>query len=105
MIYNRDMGNIELKKLENIKDELNSLGEDDVLFVDDESETRYVIMPVSFYDKIEDIANMLENGFGAQVSTIGPENVELTYEEYENIKTQIIEAFDKSFKPKPGKMN
>ena len=31
--------------------------------------------------------------------------LELSYDEYEKVKKQIMEAFDKTFKPRPEKLN
>ena len=97
--------NVDLKKLKNITEELNELGKDDVLFVEDKGISKYVLMPIELYDEVEDLIKYSKALANPQVKIISNEDIELSYEEYERIKSQIIEAVDKTFKPKPEKLN
>ena len=39
------------------------------------------------------------------IKVFSPNNMELSYDEYEAVKKRILEAFDKTFKPKREKLN
>lgn len=95
--------NIDIKKLENIKDQLDSLNNEDVLFVDEEGQTKYAIIPIMTYDLVEEMlsSNMNE---GPKVIMAG-DKAELTYEEYERIKVAIMEMVEQTLKPKAEKLN
>lgn len=95
--------NIDIKKLENIKDQLDSLNNEDVLFVDEEGQTKYAIIPIMTYDLVEEMlsSNMNE---GPKVIMAG-DKTELTYEEYERIKVAIMEMVEQTLKPKAEKLN
>ena len=98
--------NIDINTLKNIKDELDSLKEDDVLYIDENGVTKYAIMPVEKYDEAEDLFALMDDmkKTTPQVKIIGADE-ELSYEEYERIKAAIIEAVEKTFKPKAEKLN
>lgn len=96
--------NIDIKELENIKDKLERLSYDDVLFVDEDGKNKYVIMPVDIYDTIEDTMSLL-NSSNPQVRIANPEDIELSYDEYERVKQQILDAVEKTLMPKPEKLN
>ena len=104
------MQNIKIERLENIKKELESLEEDDVLFVDDDNKTAYAIMPIAYFDKL-DVYRELQESDGplcnAQVKIMRANGVvdELSFDDYEKIRSQLLEIFDKSFKPKSDKLN
>ena len=53
------MQNIDIKELKEIKEELNELGDEDVLFVNERNETKYVLLPIKLYDKLDSYRNML----------------------------------------------
>lgn len=99
--------NIDIKKIENIKDELADLKENQVLFIEDNGEVRYAVMPIESYDKVEGILEMKEAlKFNApEIKVIGNNDGEITFEEYEIIKSAINEAIDRTFKPKAEKLN
>ena len=98
------MNSVDIKELENIKDKLESLEEDDILFVDDDGETRYVLMPVEHYDYIEEVVSQTQNMM-PRIKIINSEDFELTYDEYEAVKKQLNDMIEKTFKPKPEKLN
>lgn len=102
------MTNIDVKELENIKEDLSSLKADDYLYVDENGKAKYVILPIELFDKYEDYRTMIEGtieGNGPQIRVLGDRIDGLTYDEYEAIKRQILELFEKSFKPKAEKLN
>ena len=93
--------NIDIEKVENIKDDLYHLGTNDVLFIDENGNSRYVVMPIELYDAIEDTAMMVSSFSMPQVKIASPEDFELSYDEYERIKNQIMDVVEKTLLPKP----
>ena len=98
------MANIDISKLEAIRDDLDFLEEGEVLFVDEQEQTRYVIVPVGIYDQLEELLMMLKEPAMLPVIRVN-EDIELSYDEYERIKNQIMEAVEKTLMPKPEKLN
>lgn len=98
---------IDINKIKNIKDELDTLDEDEVAFVEDNNETKYVIMPISQYDEIDSFKSFLDEGQmpNSNVKIITNASYDLTYDEYEKIRKQLIEVIDKTLKPNPEKFN
>ena len=103
--YNGFNMNIDIERLKEIKDELDAMNESDVLFIDEDRKAKYVIMPVELYDTLEDLLNVLNAPAPASVRIAAPEEIDLSYDEYERIKNQIMEAVEKTFMPKPEKLN
>lgn len=103
------MQNIDIKYLKEIKEELEELQEDDAIFVDDNNDTKYVILPIETYDLLESYRSILEGdkqeSLNPNVKIISNAINELSYDEYETIKKQLMEVFEKTFKPKPEKLN
>lgn len=102
------MTNIDLKELENIKENLECLDDNDFAYIDEDGKAKYVIMPVELFDKYEDYRTLIDGGLnhsGPQIRVLGDKIDGLTFEEYETIKRQILEIFEKSFKPKAEKLN
>ena len=104
------MRKIDINEIENIKEELNNLQEDETLCITENGHEKFMLMSVDAYDALtsEDNAdvfseeNLLRN---PNIRVISPDNFELTYDEYENVKKQVMDAFEKTFKPKPEKLN
>lgn len=96
--------NIDIGKLSEIKEELESLKEDDVLFVNDNNSAKYVIAPIQLYDRIEDLLHSYDF-YSPQVKVVNSDDFELSYDEYERIKNQIMELVEKTLMPKPEKLN
>ncbi len=97
---------IDIKKLENIKKELDSLAEDDTLFIKENGSTKYAILPIESYDALMEEEEEMEGRFSVpSIKVFSPNNMELSYDEYEAVKKRILEAFDKTFKPKREKLN
>ena len=99
------MANIDISKLSNISDELEDLEANDVLFVDENDQSRYVILPIELFDQIEDLIYMIKDPMAMPIVRFNPEDIDLSYDEYEQIKNQILEAVEKTLMPKPEKLN
>lgn len=99
--------NIDINKLEVIKDDLADLKNDQVLYIDENGKTKFVIMPVESYDNAEETLAKYDyfTNLGPKIKVIGLDNIELSYDEYETIRAGILEAVDKALKPKAEKMN
>jgi len=100
---------IDIKDLKELKKDLETLDTEEVGFINDGDKTKYAILNIALYDRLESYRFIQE---GAQASPMikvissDLENAqELTYEEYESIRKQLIDVFDKNFKPKPSKLN
>lgn len=103
--YNGFNMNIDIERLKEIREELDAMNEADVLYIDEDRKAKYVIMPVELYDTLEDLLNVLNTPVSASVRIAAPEEIDLSYDEYERIKKQIMEAVEKTFMPKPEKLN
>lgn len=100
------MQKIDIKEIENIKEKLDDLDIDEVLYVDEDGASRFVIMPIDLFDSyLESNEGLDKLTYEPHIKILGADNVELSYEEYELIKKQINDAFDKTFKPKREKLN
>jgi len=98
--------NVAIEKLKEIRDELDKLQENDVLFVEENGIEKYAVIPIELYDSIEGLMTMMNSAsFIPQVQIAGPDDFELSYDEYEKIKEQIMEAVEKTLMPKPEKLN
>jgi len=95
-----------MSELDFIKEDLDSLKDNETLnILEDDGKIKYVIIPAK---ALEEASQLVEN-FNSphtEVRVISPEGKpELTYEEYEHIKKEIIKSIDAAFKPKPEKLN
>ena len=98
--------NIDIEKLKDIRAELDSMEESDVLFVTENGTEKYAIVPIGLFDSVEEALSMADGpAFIPQVRIAGNEDIELSYDEYERIKKQILEALEKTLMPKPEKLN
>ena len=98
--------NIDINKLENIKDDLHELKQDEALFIDEDGQSKYAIVPIEDYDRKEGIYAFIKKAEinpNLEVNTVPVED--LSYEEYERIKTMIMEAVEVALKPKAEKLN
>ncbi|MBQ6333734.1 MAG: hypothetical protein IJI46_01515 [Erysipelotrichaceae bacterium] len=97
--------NIDIERVKEIQEELRALDQSDVLFIEENGERRYAMMNIELYEQLEDIMTMLNGPAHASVRIAGPEEIDLTYDEYEMIKRQIMDAVERTFMPKPEKLN
>lgn len=101
--------NIDIKDLELIRDDLEKLADDDLIMINDQGEPRFVIMPVAAFEGLEQFAQLLSSppvkSGSPTISIVGPNKLELSYDEYEQVRKQILDVFDKTFKPDPGKLS
>lgn len=99
---------IDLKNYPDLKEELDSLDEDEVLYVKEDGEEKYVLIPSRIFDEAENLYETINSQPQTVVKVIsadGSVNPDLTYDEYERIKKQLIKTLDETFKPKPDKLN
>ena len=104
MRYNEVM-EIELSKLKDIREELESLQDHEVLTVEENGEKRFAVLPWSHYEQIEELSMMIADANKNPVQMVTGGNFDISYEEYESIRDQIIEALEKTLMPKPEKLN
>ena len=91
-------------ELDELKDELELLNDDEVLTISKDGEERFVVLPKARYDEVRDLLTMIEEARKNPIQVF-PEDFEISYEEYEAVKEQIIDALEKTLLPKPEKLN
>ena len=97
---------INIDRLSEIRTELEELEENEVLYISRDGADRFVILPIKAYEDLEDMMAMLNDTIAMpQIQVSDPADLELTYDEYERIKEQIIDALEKTLMPKPEKLN
>lgn len=100
------MANIDINRLNEIKNDLEEMKNDDALFIDKDGKAEYAIMKIERFDRAEELLNLMDdmNVMKPEVKIVGT-NEEFTYEEYQSIKACINEIIDRTFKPKAEKLN
>lgn len=97
---------IDINRIKDVMDELQSLKEDEVLYVSEDQKTKYVIMPIELYDSLDEAKQLLDSSFmNPQVKVLNSDDFELSYDEYERVKNQLMEIIEKTLMPKPEKLN
>lgn len=97
---------IDINRIKDVMDELQSLKEDEVLYVSEDQKTKYVIMPIELYDSLDEAKQLLDSSFmNTQVKVLNSDDFELSYDEYERVKNQLMEIIEKTLMPKPEKLN
>lgn len=96
---------IDINEIKDIKADLDYLKDNDVLYVNEDNKHKYVILPVKLYEEYNEILNFMNEVITVDTSNPKPQEVELSYEEYEQIKQQIIDALEATLMPKPEKLN
>lgn len=96
---------IDINELANLKEKLYDLKDEEVLEIYDEGEKSFVVLNYDFFKQIEDLSIMIAETNAMKENMQPIENLELTYEEFENVKEQVIDALEKTFLPKPDKLN
>lgn len=95
---------VDLEKLKEIQEELDELKDGDVISVIDENnEMKFAIVNQEYYNMFESLADMVLNPPNVNVNQLGIAN--LSYEEYENIKEQVLDALERYLMPKPENLN
>ncbi len=95
---------VDINEIINVKDKLKNMDTNDAVLVEEEGITRYAIIPIEAYELLEQINSMTLPQPGQNVVIAG-DIEELTYEEYERIKSAVLETLEKSLKPKAEKLN
>ena len=96
---------IDINELVNLSDILYDLQEDEILEIYEGDKKCFVLLNANFYKQIEDLSIMIAESNKMRENMQPVENLELTYEEFENVKEQVIDALEKTFMPKPEKLN
>jgi len=97
---------IDINRIKDVMEELQSLKEDEVLYVSEDQKTKYVIMPIELYDSLDEAKQLLDSSFmNPQVKVLNSDDFELSYDEYERVKNQLMEIIEKTLMPKPEKLN
>ena len=97
---------IDINRIKDVMDELQSLKEDEVLYISEDQKTKYVIMPIELYDSLDEAKQLLDSSFmNPQVKVLNSDDFELSYDEYERVKNQLMEIIEKTLMPKPEKLN
>lgn len=98
--------NIDIKNLENLREELENIEDEDTLYINTNGIPRFAVVPIDRYDKAVDLLSVIndDDDIMPRVKIIG-EDSNLSYEEYERIKALIMDAVEKTFKPKAEKLN
>ena len=83
---------------------------DPAVFIDEDGQSKYAVMNLNYFEKLDSYRQLSEkNGpvFNTQVKIFsgGSPMEDLSYDEYEKIRNQLLEIFDKSFRPKNDKLN
>ena len=95
---------VDLEKLKEIQEELDELQDGDVISVIDENnEMKYAIINQEYFSMFQNLADMVLNPPKVNVNQLGIAN--LSYEEYENIKEQVLDALERYLMPKPENLN
>jgi len=95
---------VDLEKLKEIQEELDELQDGDVISVIDENnEMKFAIVNQEYFSMFQNLADMVLNPPKVNVNQLGIAN--LSYEEYENIKEQVLDALERYLMPKPENLN
>lgn len=100
---------INIKDYPKLEEVLEDLEKDDLLYIQKDGKDEYVLMPMSVFEEAESLMDAINNNMPQTTVKViradGETNPELTYDEYEKIKKQLIKTLDETFKPKPDKLN
>ena len=99
------MANIDINRLEELKDELEFLEQDNVLFIEEDGQERFAVVPIDLFNSVEDFLELLNEAASGPVVKVASPNIDLSYDEYDRIKNQIMEMVEKTLMPKPEKLN
>lgn len=97
------------KALDAIKEELQDIEDGEIGFVkDEEGNTKFVILAKEDFEVLEESKAILDEAKEVSennVKIISNTMPDISYEEYEKLKQQLLDSFEKTFKPKPEKLN
>ena len=104
------MEKMDIKEIKDFKECLELVEDDKALVLADGKEEKYAVITMNDYSIYQDLLALDRQihpfKYGSpEIRLMADEDFEITYEEYENIKKQILEALDKTFKPKLEKLN
>lgn len=97
------MKTIDLKDYPDFKEELKDFDKLDVMVLKKENEDRFVVLDIEYFDQLNELVkakfnlnNINKEGFSIQIAGLKPN---MSLQEYEKIKNQIIEVLEKNVKP------
>ena len=96
---------LDLEQLELLQDELDALDQDEYVFLTENGEKKYAVIPMELYNLLEEFQMMFDDTYSSPLVKVDSANLDLSYDEYERIKEQIMEAVEKTLMPKPEKLN
>ena len=107
------MKKIDIMKLDDIKILLNDVENEKPLMIQEGKEEKYVVITMEDYERFmhlyhEDVErHPLKYAKPQEIHIVAnpAEEFNISEEEYEDIKKQLLDAIEKTFKPKTNKMN
>lgn len=96
---------LDIEDIEDLKETLDSLEDREYLYLSDNGEDRYIVVPLKLLSQFNEMMGSFEENGGSGVKVIAPEPINLTYDEYEAIKKELNKVLDDTFKPNPEKLN
>ena len=96
---------LDLEQFELLQDELDALQQDEHVFLTENGEKKYAVIPMDLYNLMEEFQMLFDDAYASPVVKVDSANLDLSYDEYERIKQQILEAVEKTLMPKPEKLN
>lgn len=105
------MNNIDIKNLDSIKEELELLTKEKVVLIEEDGVPKYALTTLEEYSELESYRNLVVgqsvqgNDNEPAVKIVASRSNELSFEEYEKVKEELVEMFDKTFKPNPKKLS
>lgn len=108
--YNNFMKKIDVENINELDEMLNDIEDGDAVILSEGKEEKYAIISINDYCLFQELMELDRqiNPFKygqTEIRIVNDDNIEVSYEEYENIKKQLLEALDKTFKPKLEKLN
>lgn len=106
------METIDLSEIEFLRAEIENMDPEQGIIITDGDKKRFAIIDMEHYNMLsslmmamDNVSDLFDNDNGSRVEVVTSANMNLSYEEYENIKDKIIESLEKALKPDPEKMN
>lgn len=105
-VYNGTMNEfkkIDISEVENIRDTLDQMQEDDIVYLMKGEDEQYAIMTVEYFRLLEEVSLILTQG--PKIDIQGNPDFELTYDQYERVKNIVLDLLEQTFMPKPENLN
>ena len=105
-MYNHDMKRIDWRDFSALEEELPQLQGEDALILAEGKEDRYALIPIAYYELLMDLyeeayqREPLRFAAPKEIRIIPQGDILLSEEEYEDIKEKLLDALEKTLKPK-----